>query len=163
LLLYFVIPVKVEPTLGYVFVGGFLGVCAMFLPGISGAFALLILGLYDFMINVLQDIVNNFAYFIVFMLGAVLGAFAISRAISFLFRIDRCKTLYFLLGLVIGSLSIPVKRIAMISSLEITNILTMSFFFLIGVLAVLSLEYYRKKYEKKLQEIEDSIAIQLVR
>ena len=47
---------------------------------------------------------DNINYLIAFGIGAVLGAFTISRLISFLFNKDKCKTLYFLLGLVIGVL-----------------------------------------------------------
>jgi putative membrane protein len=111
LLLSVLIPVKVNPTLLYVFMGGFLAISAMFLPGISGAFILFILGIYEFMLNVLHNIKDNLLFLISFLLGAALGAFGISRLISYLFKKDRCKTLYFLLGLVLGSLSIPIKKI----------------------------------------------------
>jgi len=107
----FIVPAEVVPSYFYIFFGGFLAISAMFLPGISGAFILLILGLYEFMINVLHDLFDNISVFFVFVLGAGLGAFTISRIISFLFRKDKCKTLYFLLGLVIGCLSIPIKRV----------------------------------------------------
>jgi len=111
ILLSILIPLQVDPTLLYTFVGGFLAISAMFLPGISGAYILLILGIYEFMLKVLHNILDNISYFLIFIVGAILGAFTISRVISFLFSKDRCKTLYFLLGLVIGSLSIPIKRI----------------------------------------------------
>ena len=72
---------------------------------------MLILGLYEFMLNVLHNIWQNINFFIAFIIGAAMGAFVVSRVISFLFRKDRCKTLYALLGLVIGCLSIPIKKI----------------------------------------------------
>lgn len=111
LALAIVVPAEITPNLTYVFFGGFLAISAMFLPGISGAFILLIMGLYEFMIGVLHNPIENFAYFLVFIIGAGLGAFVISRVISFLFRKDECKTLYFLLGLVIGALNIPLRRV----------------------------------------------------
>ncbi|MBW2966406.1 DUF368 domain-containing protein [Candidatus Woesearchaeota archaeon] len=106
-----VIPANITPSFLYVFLGGFLAISAMFLPGISGAFILLILGLYKFILDALHNILDNISVFIVFGLGAGLGAFTISRIISFLFRKDRCKTLYVLLGLVVGCLSIPIKKV----------------------------------------------------
>lgn len=129
------IPTQVDPTLLYVFIGGFLAISAMFLPGISGAFLLLILGIYEFMLGVIKNITANISYFLVFMVGAILGAFSISRIISFLFKKDRCKTLYVLLGLVIGSLSIPIKRIIISTS-------TWGIFKIIIIIGIFSISYF---------------------
>ena len=84
---------------------------AMFLPGISGAFILLIMGLYEPIIDMVHRPFSNIVPLLIFAVGAGLGAFTISRIISFLFARCRCQTLYILLGLVIGCLSIPVKKI----------------------------------------------------
>ncbi|MBN2517650.1 MAG: DUF368 domain-containing protein [Candidatus Altiarchaeota archaeon] len=107
----FIPEVSAEPTLPYVFLGGFLAISAMFLPGISGAFVLLVLGLYGFMIGALNDMGGRFIYILAFVAGAMAGAAVISKLIVFLFKKDRCKTLYFLLGLVLGALSTPIKNI----------------------------------------------------
>lgn len=152
--LIFLVPAVVNPSLGYVFFGGFVAISAMFLPGISGAFILLILGLYEFMLGVLHDISRNINYFLSFVLGAILGAFVISRVISYLFKKDRCKTLYFLLGLVLGALSVPIKRVSEIS-VGVLDIGIMLFLFLIGVFMVLNLRKYGKRYEDRLEEIEN--------
>jgi len=138
----FLIPASIEPNYFYVFVGGFFGISAMFLPGISGAFILLILGLYEFMIHVLEDILHNLSYFVVFALGAVLGALVISRLISYLFKKDRCKTLYVLLGLVIGCLSIPVKRVYTID-FQIPELAFGISFLLLGMFLVMLIRAFR--------------------
>lgn len=104
-------PVSAEPALPYVFLGGFFAVSAMFLPGISGAFILLIMGLYAHMVSAVGDIGSNLHTIFVFSVGALLGATIISKLIGYLLRKDRCKTLYFLLGLVIGALYSPIDRI----------------------------------------------------
>ncbi len=145
------VPLIVTPTLGYVFLGGFFAVSAMFLPGISGAFILLIMGLYEFMINVLNDISSNVSYFLIFITGALSGAFCISRIISFLFKKNKCRTLYVLLGLVIGALSTPLKEILQTASFQISNVLIMVFWLLLGALLVVLVTSYRRAYERKLQ------------
>ncbi len=150
--LAFLVPINITPNLYYVFIGGFFAISAMFLPGISGAFILLIMGLYEFMLNVLHDILNNINYLIVFILGVGLGAFMISRVISFLFKKDRCKTLYFLLGLVIGALSVPLKRIFLATELQILNVFMILFFLLLGILLVFLAVKYRKIYEKNYKQ-----------
>ena len=151
LALCILVPLTVTPTLGYVFLGGFFAVSAMFLPGISGAFILLIMGLYEFMINVLNDIPNNISYFLLFIIGALLGAFSISRIISFLFKRNRCRTLYVLLGLVIGALSTPLKKILQTASFQVSSVFVMVFWFLLGALLVVLVTIYGKAYERKLQ------------
>jgi putative membrane protein len=132
----FLIPANIAPGLWYVFLSGFLAISAMFLPGISGAFILLILGMYEFMIDVLHDIFNKFSIFLVFGAGALLGMFTISRVVGYLFEKDRCKTLYVLLGLVIGSLSIPIKNIIINNgSWNILNIITLLLFLILGLMS----------------------------
>jgi len=149
LMLSMLVPLTVTPTLGHVFLGGFFAVSAMFLPGISGAFILLIMGLYEFMINVLNDISSNISYFLLFIAGALSGAFCISRIISFLFKKNKCKTLYVLLGLVIGALSTPLKRILQTASFQISNVFIMVFWLLLGALLVVLVTRRRKTYERK--------------
>ncbi len=141
----------VTPNLRYIFLGGFCAVSAMFLPGISGAFVLLIMGLYEFMINVLNDIPNNISYFLVFIAGALLGAFSISRIISFLFKKNRCRTLYVLLGLVIGALSTPLKDVIETAPFHLSSVLIMVFWFLLGASLVVLIGRYQKGYERKRQ------------
>ena len=157
ILLSILVPVDLVPTKSYVFVGGFLAISAMFLPGISGAFILLIMGLYEFMINILHDIPGNIVYFMIFVAGAALGAFTISRIISFLFKKDKCKTLYVLLGLVLGTLSVPLKKIFEMGLFQISNVLIMLFFLLLGIFLVVIMMRYRKNYEQKFQELEKEV------
>ncbi len=140
----FLIPVNTTPTLAYIFLGGFIGISAMFLPGISGAFILLIMGLYHFILNALHSPLNNIRYLLVFILGVITGAFAISRIISFLFSKDKNKTLYFLLGLVLGALSMPIKDI-ITQSLSAFEISLSIFLFFIGILSVLLVNRIAKK------------------
>jgi len=56
-----------------------------------------------------------------------------SRLIFILFKKDKSKTLYFLLGLVIGSLSIPIKEILSQSPvLNLQSIMFMILLFVVG-------------------------------
>lgn len=146
----FLVPVNADPSYAYLFVGGFFAVSAMFLPGISGAFILLILGLYEFMIKkVFTDIPGHLDYFIVSSAGALIGMLTISRIISFLFKKDKCKTLYVLLGLVLGSLIIPLNRIyAETSELTITNLSLLMLFFALGAGIILITSKIKNKNKK---------------
>ncbi len=86
----------------FVFCGGFIAISAMLLPGVSGSFLLLILGLYQ---PTLEAVTNlDFAYLAVFALGAGAGFVVFSRAIRWLLSRYHDQTLLFLTGLLIGSL-----------------------------------------------------------
>jgi len=144
-LLSFLIPLEIlNPNLSYLFFGGFFAISAMFLPGISGAFILLIMGLYDFIINALHHPLNYLDYIGIFVVGAAIGAFIISRVISFLFKKDKSKTLYFLLGLVIGGLSTPVRRILQ-KNPGFLDCFIMVICFILGILLVKIVKDYAKK------------------
>ena len=143
--LLIIIPLSITPTLPYLLMSGFLAISAMFLPGISGAFILLILGVYEFMLKALHDPIHNVLTIWTFMIGAALGAFLISRIISFLFEKDRCRTLYFLLGLVVGGLSIPIKKVGQTTTLNIYNIFIMILFVVMGIIAVILVTKLEKK------------------
>lgn len=84
------------------FVSGILAICAMILPGISGSFLLLLLGVY---FDVLQCI-NRFKVvpLAFFAAGALSGLLAFSKFLKYLLRRFENATMSFLLGLVVGSL-----------------------------------------------------------
>lgn len=127
LLLIFIVPLNLVPSLYYIFFAGFLAISAMFLPGISGSFILLIMGVYSYMIDVLKLI--KIKEIIVFMLGALAGAFFISKLVSYLFKINKKNVLLFLSGLVFGSLSVPINMVFQFNILFIEFILMIILFF----------------------------------
>jgi putative membrane protein len=94
-----------ETPSGYLFIFfcGAIAICAMILPGISGAFILLLLGKYEFMINALIGF--NIPVIIVFMLGCVLGLLGFSRFLNWILTHYRFPTLALLAGFMIGSLN----------------------------------------------------------
>ena len=87
-------------------------------------------------------------------MGAALGAFTISRIISFLFKKYRCRTLYVLLGLVIGALGTPIRKIVETTSFDVSNVLFMVFWCLLGGGLVVLMGRYKKIYERKTGVVE---------
>ena len=142
-LMIFISPASVNPSMIYIFIGGFLAISAMFLPGISGAFILFIMGLYEFIIKSVKDL--DLIVLNVFFVGAILGAASISRVVAFLFLKDRCKTLYFLLGFVIGALSIPLKRI--IQPMNIFDIIVIVLLVILSMTSVLMINKKKRLYD----------------
>lgn len=91
-----------EPGLVYLFFCGALAICAMILPGISGAFILILLGVYEPVLRAVAEL--DLLTLAVFMTGCVSGLIAFSNFLSFLFLHYRESTLAFLLGVLAGSL-----------------------------------------------------------
>tara|TARA_B100000686_G_scaffold352634_1_gene455336 strand:- start:3047 stop:4024 length:978 start_codon:yes stop_codon:yes gene_type:complete len=85
----------------YIFLCGAIGICAMILPGISGAFILLLLGAYQFMLNAL--VTGNLPYISVFIMGCVLGLLVFSRILGWLLRNYHDYSFGFISGVLVGS------------------------------------------------------------
>ncbi|MGM5485106.1 MAG: DUF368 domain-containing protein [Nanobdellota archaeon] len=100
-------PAESALGLGYIFLTGFIAISAMFLPGISGAFIMLMMGSYSYMISVIHSV--DVKPLLTFILGALAGAYFISRLMSYLLKKYKRNTFNVLLGLLIGALSVPIS------------------------------------------------------
>ena len=98
-----------NPALAYVFMGGILAISAMVLPGISGSFVLLLLGLYYFVFHSLAQVISyrdpGSALVVAVFVGAVvIGLLTFVRVVKRLLVRWRDGTLAVLTGLMVGSL-----------------------------------------------------------
>jgi putative membrane protein len=100
------VPVSTPETWGFIFFSGMVAICAMILPGISGAFILLILGKYAFITGTLKNpfIPYNLAVIAVFGTGCLIGIMGFSRFLNHLLSTRYQATMAFLTGLLAGSL-----------------------------------------------------------
>jgi len=100
------IPINTPESLWFIFLCGFVAICAMILPGISGAFILLILGKYEFITGTLKNpfLTQNIIVIVIFCLGCLIGLAAFSRVLNYLLSKYQNLTLAFLAGLITGSL-----------------------------------------------------------
>ena len=96
------VPLSVEPTPLNLFLGGMLAISAWILPGISGSFILLILGLYRFVIEAIAEL--NLTLLISFAAGCGIGIVAFSHLLSRLLAMYRNETIAILAGVMLGSL-----------------------------------------------------------
>lgn len=95
-------PVSVEASYLNVFLGGAVAICAMILPGISGSFILLLLGLYPAVLAAAKNL--QIDILLCFAVGAVVGILSFSHLLSMLLQKYRDATLVFLTGLMLGTL-----------------------------------------------------------
>lgn len=94
-----------------VFLSGFLAICAMILPGISGSFILVLLGMYGTVLAALKSL--DLLFIVVFALGAGAGLICFSRLLHWLLHRFHQGTMALLTGFLFGSLAVvwPWKRV----------------------------------------------------
>lgn len=95
-------PLHLEPTSLNVLLAGAIAICAMILPGISGSFILLLIGMYAPVLGAVKNV--QFDILGLFLIGCVAGLLTFSHVLSWLLRRFRDFTLMFLTGLMIGTL-----------------------------------------------------------
>lgn len=95
-------PSQTTEALWFIFLCGSIAICAMILPGISGSFILLLLGKYAFVMDAVGSL--NLKILLIFAVGAVCGIVLFSRFLSWLMKNYNNGTLFFLSGLMAGSL-----------------------------------------------------------
>ena len=89
----------------YVFVGaGALGICAFILPGVSGSFLLLAIGMYQHVLGAINDLET--ASLLAFALGAAAGLGLFSRLLEWLLARYHDLVVAAMIGLMIGSFRI---------------------------------------------------------
>jgi len=96
------VPLVTPQAMWFIFLSGAIAISAMILPGISGAFILVLLGKYQFIL----DAVNYRDFFSlgVFVLGIIVGIVSFVRVLSWLFSRYHDLTVTIITGIVLGSL-----------------------------------------------------------
>ena len=140
-----------EISLIYIFICGFFCSCAMILPGISGAYILLIFSSYDFILEKLNIFLTNFNFndFIwigVFILGILTGILTFSRFVKYLLQKHKNKTIISLSGLIIGSLPILIPfEITKLNTDYLISNSTIFICFGLGIFLLIGINFMSKK------------------
>lgn len=94
-----------------VFLAGFLAICAMILPGISGSFILVLLGMYGATLGAVKAL--DISFLLVLAVGAGCGLLCFSRLLHWLLQRFHESTMALLTGFLFGSLLVvwPWKRV----------------------------------------------------
>ena len=136
-----------EISLIYILFSGIIASSAMILPGVSGSLILVMLGVYAFLVNSLNNLEINII--ITFAAGAIIGLVTFSNVLKYLFKNHRDITYTLMLGLVIGSIEKAWpwnKEFAMeISNFDLFISIILVF---IGFLIVFVLEKFKKSNGK---------------
>ncbi|MUV86870.1 DUF368 domain-containing protein [Natronomonas sp. CBA1123] len=150
-------------TLPVLFVAGAIAISAMVLPGVSGAFLLLVLGQYEFVSGIPRAILSGIleaiggntaplldalAPFVAFMSGALVGVFSVAYAVRAALRRYREATLTFLVSLMVGALRLPATEV-LVNVGEVTAVSVVSIIVpaTVGIVAVLFLDRHTDDLE----------------
>lgn len=96
------VPMQLSADPLMLFIAGAIAISAMILPGISGSFILVLLGLYPVVLGAVKNF--DLAVLAIFSAGCALGLLTFSKALSWLLAHMRDLTMAFLAGLMLGSL-----------------------------------------------------------
>jgi putative membrane protein len=160
--LFGVIPVSTPNAPWFIFVSGFIAICAMILPGVSGAYILVLLGKYHYILEAL----NNKDFFTLFIIGtgALVGLISFAQILGWLLKRYHDLTMAILIGLMCGSLrkiwpwketvttfidshgkEIPSLQSNIIPSSFTSEVVCALFFMLIGILVIWGLDLWARK------------------
>ncbi len=92
-----------DNTTLFIFLSGAIAICAMILPGVSGSFILLILGVYYPMLEAVSEM--DIKFIATLGAGAIIGLLSFSRFLKWLLDKYYDITVAVLLGFLIGSLN----------------------------------------------------------
>ncbi len=87
----------------FMFLAGALAICAMILPGISGAFILVLLGAYKPVLDAVHN--KDIKLLGIVAAGAIVGLLTFSNILKWLFTHHKNSTLAVLTGFILGSLN----------------------------------------------------------
>lgn len=87
----------------FIILSGAIAICAMILPGISGAFILLLMGKYTFILTAVSEL--NIGIIVLFAIGAISGIISFSHLLSWLLKNYHTLTVSLLTGFMVGSLN----------------------------------------------------------
>lgn len=96
-------PATMPTTPGYLILAGSIAICAMILPGISGSFILLLLGLYGPILAAVKNL--EIITLSLFATGCAVGLLSFSHVLSWMFRHFKELTLALLGGFMLGALN----------------------------------------------------------
>lgn len=96
-------PASTPETLGFVFLCGMIAICAMILPGISGAFILLMMGKYAYILAAIDSF--DFKIIATFLCGAAIGIVSFANLLAYFLKNFHNATIAVLTGFMIGSLN----------------------------------------------------------
>jgi putative membrane protein len=96
-------PANTPEDYWFIFICGAIAICGLMMPGTSGAFFLVLLGKYPYIVNAVKTF--NIPVLLTFAAGIVVGITSFSRILTYVLRRFHDVTIATLSGFVLGSLN----------------------------------------------------------
>jgi len=160
------VPAKTPDTACFLFMSGAIAICATILPGISGAFILVLLGKYHYVLEAVNN--RDILTLVIVAAGAGVGLVTFVRLLTWLFSRFHDITIALLTGLMLGSLRkiwpwketlatmkdthgnmIPTAQVNVLPSHWDKELMMAVFLVVVGVLVVLSLNYFAERENER--------------
>ena len=132
-------PTSMGHSLPVLFITGAIALCAMILPGISGAYITLLFNQYEYLLNAIHTLA--LPELITYMTGGVIGLLLFSRTLQYLLRTHHAVMLAFLTGLMLGS----TRMLARISTEEGGVGVSAVLFTIAGIILIGLMEYAKRR------------------
>jgi putative membrane protein len=157
------VPLETPNAPWFLFLSGALAICAMILPGISGAFILVLLGKYQYVLSAVND--RDIITLLIVAVGAAVGLVTFAQILGWFFKRYHDMTVAVLIGLMIGSLrkiwpwketvefildqgeQIPIRQINVLPPAWNDQFLFALVLAIVGFTAVFVLDYVASKKE----------------
>ncbi|MCL2502242.1 MAG: DUF368 domain-containing protein [Bacteroidales bacterium] len=131
----------------FIFLTGAIAICAMLMPGISGAFVMVLMGKYQFILDAISGLYWD--VLLAFAAGAVVGVMASSRLLYWLLDRYYSKMVCLMAGFMFGSL----EKLWPGNHAELSGnpafMATIPLFILLGFVLVFGLEFLAAKMKKQ--------------
>jgi putative membrane protein len=127
---------------------GAIAICAMILPGISGSFLLVMMGMYTEVLGAVND--RDFVSLGAFIVGAILGLALFSTLLSWLLEHYRAWVIAAMIGLMIGSIRVlwpwPNGTNTTRLSAPSGNVVLPIVLAVVGIIVVVAVDIFSRKY-----------------
>ena len=133
-------PSSLGHSLPILFLTGMVALCAMILPGISGAYLTLLLNQYEYLLNAVKTL--SLPDIIAYMAGGVVGLLLFSKALKYLLRHHHGIMLGFLTGLMLGSTRLLADTIGAAGGFDMQAWL----FTAVGIGVIVLMEWARRRF-----------------
>ena len=141
-------PLEIGHSPLIIFITGMAALCAMILPGTSGAYITLLFGQYEYMLTSLHNFV--FADIIVFCVGGFVGLLTFTRILKYLLARYHAIMLYALVGLMLGTSRFLYMEVEAAGGFDLAAILAI--FVGIAAISAMSMIAHKKKKTKELSD-----------
>jgi len=140
-------PGQTPETYWFVFLTGAIAICALLMPGISGAFVMVLMGKYQFILDAISFL--RWDVLLVFAAGAITGIVISSRFLYWLLERYYSKMVCLMAGFMLGSL----EKLLPVHYTQLSNqpalLVNILLFIILGFILVFGLEFLAKRMRQE--------------